>query len=483
MAGSNSTTGKRRFRVERRGIELVTDTERRGKPRDLLYLWTGSTLTVFTLVYGALVVALGLSFWQAVAAIVLGNLLAFPFLGLTSLQGPAAGTSTLTISRAAFGPRGARMLGFFGWVTMVGFEAGGLVLIVFAALALLHQAGVQGGVALQLVVILLAAAVQLVLPLVGHAVVMKAQKYFTYVFVALFAVMAVLVIPDMDLTGSGPGASPAMFTVAVALVMASGGLSWAPLGSDYSRYLPRTASKGRIFGYAALGGFVPYVLLQVLGAAVAGVTANASDPISGLPSVFPSWFVVPYLLLAMVTLFAVNTTDLYSSGLNLQNAGLPIKRWVAVIVDLVLCVIITYVAVTEQSFYGLLNVFLSLLIIWLAPWVAIYLVDWLLRRGRYDAAALFATTPSGVYWRSGGVNVPGVVAQGIGMVAAAFWISSTAFVGPLSALTGGSDLSIPAGIVVAALTYWLLGRRSITSATEQAPELVQDATATVHDGD
>src|SRR6478752_10672087 len=98
--------------VEQRGIELVSPSERYGRPRDLLFLWSGTTLGIFTLVYGTVVVSLGLSFPQAVLAIVIGNLLAFPLVGLTSLQGPAVGTSTMAISRAAFGPKGARALSF-----------------------------------------------------------------------------------------------------------------------------------------------------------------------------------------------------------------------------------------------------------------------------------------------------------------------------------------------------------------------------------
>lgn len=49
------------------------------------------------------------------------------------------------------------------------------------------------------------------------------------------------------------------------------------------------------------------------------------------------------------------------------------------------------------------------MIVWLAPRLAIYLVDWLLRRGRYDAASLIKGT-AGRYWRNGGIHIPGVVA-------------------------------------------------------------------------
>lgn len=449
--------------MEQRGIELVSAQERYGRPRDLFFLWAGTTMGIFTLVYGTVIVAVfGLSFWQAVAAIVIGNLLAFPLVGLTSLQGPATGTSTMTVSRAAYGTKGARVLSFFGWLNMVGFEAGGMVLITFASLSLLDQAGVTDqGLPLKITVIVVAALIQLVLPLIGHSAVMKAQKYFTWIFLAMFAVMAVLIAPKVSVSGGG-SADFATFTAAVALVMSAGGLSWGPLGGDYSRYLPKDSSKKAVFWCAVLGGLVPYLLLMTLGAAVATVVTGADDPISGLPGALPNWFVVPYLLLAIVTLFAVNTTDLYSSGLNLQAAGITIKRWLAVVLDLVFCVIITIVAVTSNNFNDLLNAFLGLLIIWLAPWAGVYVTDWLRRKGRYDAQALFdLQAPGQVRWAA-------IVAQVAGMAAAALWINSTAFVGWISQATGGSDFSIFAGFIVAGVVYAALDRRTVPVAKELA---------------
>lgn len=440
-------------RFERRGIDLVPENERYGRPRDLTFLWAGTTMTVFTVVYGAFVIALGLSFPQAVVAIVLGNVLAYPLLGLASVQGPATGTTTLTISRASYGPEGGRVLGVFAWLTLVGFEAGGLILVVFAALTLLERAGVAGTPGVQVAAVVVLAGVQLLLPLFGHAVMMRAQKYFTAIFTVAFAVMAVLVLPKVDFAAANgaEGAPVSMVVVAVALVMASGGLSWAPAGSNFSRYLPRDTSRKAVAGYAAVGGFVPYVLLQVLGAATASITLDVSDPISGLPGVLPAWFVVPYLVLAMVSLLVQNSTNLYSSGLNLQTAGIRVSRIGMIVVDTVLCAVITYIAVVGKSFYDMLNAFLGLLVIWLAPWVAIYLTDWLMRRGRYDLESLSGG-------RQPGYRLPGLVAQALGMVVAALWLHSSTYTGPLASWTGGADLSIPAGMAVAAGTYWLLAR-------------------------
>jgi hypothetical protein len=44
---------------------------------------------------------------------------------------------------------------------------------------------------------------------------------------------------------------------------------------------------------------------------------------------------------ALYQLLAVNTIDMYSSGVTLQALGLPIRRWGAVIIDTVVCAVVT----------------------------------------------------------------------------------------------------------------------------------------------
>jgi NCS1 family nucleobase:cation symporter-1 len=101
------------------------------------------------------------------------------------------------------------------------------------------------------------------------------------------------------------------------------------------------------------------------------------------------------------------------------------------------------------------------MLIWIAPWVAIYLVDYFLRRGRYDSGALMQTA-KGLYFRDGGVNWPGVVAQLIGMIAAASWLNAfPAWIAPLSTHTGGADFSVFMGALVGGGLYFLLSRRSV----------------------
>ncbi len=121
--------------VERRGIEFVPQARRWGTPGGLFWMWAGAIWNVEFLVYGVLgTVVFGLSLTQSLIVILTGNL-AYVLTGLASVQGPQAGTTCFTISRAPFGQRGNRVPSLFNWVTQVGFEIEGIALIVFAAIA------------------------------------------------------------------------------------------------------------------------------------------------------------------------------------------------------------------------------------------------------------------------------------------------------------------------------------------------------------
>ncbi len=451
--------------VEVKGIELIAENERHGRASDLFWMWMGSNTNIFYPVNGALLIFFGLSFSQAVLAILIGNLIFFG-VGLTSLQGPKTGTTTFTISKASFGPNGGRGLSLLNWATCVGFEASGIALMVLAGLALLSEAGLHNpSAAVKVVLLIVAMGIQSLLPVLGHQTIMLVQKYLTYLLVPVFIVMAILVSGKVHISALSHGASWAVFTEGLALVISGGGLSWANTGSDYSRYLAKETKGSSIFWFASLGGMIPAVLLEILGGAIASVVKNASDPIGGLPSAFPSWVVVPYLVVAILSLLAANTTNLYSSGLTLQSIGVKLNRWQCVAVDLVICTVVGGITIFSSNFNHLYSNFLSLLIIWLAPWLGIYGVDWFLRRGKYDAPALLAGK-SGRYWGTNGFNTAGVSAQVLGMLAAATWIDSPAFVGPLSSRTNYADFSVFMGLIVGGLAYYLLAGRLVKQETK-----------------
>jgi nucleobase:cation symporter-1, NCS1 family len=460
--------------VERRGIEHVPHGDRWGKPSGLFWMWAGAVWNVEFVYYGAIaVVFLGLSFAQAVLIILLGNL-SYVLTGLASVQGPQAGTTTFAISRAPFGPRGNKLPSVFNWLTQVGFEIEGIAFIVFAAIVLTNRAGFTAGTAAKIIFIVVAVAIQAVLPTLGHAAVLKVLRWLAVPFVVLFVILGVLTAGKANLHAVSHGASWGEMFVFLALVIAAGGLGFSENGNDYSRYLPRTTSNKAIVVAVALGAAIPSALTEILGAAVGTAVPAAADSPTGLVAGFSTAFVVPFLILAIVQLFAINTLDLYSSGVTLQSLIPRLKRVHCVAVDTVVCAAFAAYAVFSNNFFGLLTGFLLYIILWLGPWCAIYLVDCYLRRNRYDHDALLNEGRGGRYFRNGGVHWPAIIAQVVGGVAAFLWLNASsggtlASVGPLSSRNNGSDFSVFIGLAVGGVVYYVLASRAVRAEGSATP--------------
>jgi NCS1 family nucleobase:cation symporter-1 len=460
--------GYEAFRLERRGIELVPAADRQLRPAGLFWMWAGAIWNVEFLVYGALILSFGLSFGQAVAAIVVGNL-SYAFLGLSSLAGPDTGTTTFAVSRAAFGPNGNRLPALFNWITQVGFEIEGIVLIVLIVETMFGHEGSPLGDAGKAATIVVAVAVQFVVPFLGHATITRVLKYLSYLFIVVFAVMAVLVIPKADLGHLHQHSSWWLWTTSLVLVVSAGGLGWTENAADYSRYLPATTPRPTTFWVATLGAAVPSILLELLGAAAYVVSPKVTE-VTGLPASFAGWFFWPFLILAVPQLLAINSLDMYSSGVTLQAIGISASRWLCVLIDTVISGAVTAVVIFKGSFYADLSGFLNYIVVWLAPWFGIYIVDYALRRGRYHRDSL-VTGRGGLYWRDGGFHWKAVIAMLVGMVAALMWVDASSYVpsyiSPLSSSTNGADLSWVLGLVVGGGLYFLLSRRSVPREREE----------------
>ena len=469
---------------ESRGIDYIPYAERRGKPIDLAFMWAGALFNVEYVVYGALIMSFGLRFWQAAVVIVIGNL-SYLVAGLGSLQGPKAGTAAFTINRAPFGPNGAKFIAGFNWMTQVGYEVEGLALIVLAGLALFGKAGVGSSTGLKIVLIVAAALIQMIMPLFGHRAMLRTLRAMMAPFIVLFIVLTILSVHKVHLGMHGFDESWQNMFAALAVIVSAGGYGWVMNANDFSRYLPYDASPRKIVGSVALGGYIPSTLLSLLGAAlftIPAVAAGDGGAVSGLTHAFASWFVWPYLIFIIVQLFAINSIDLYSSGLTLQAIFPAIKRWQCVLLDTLVAAALTSYAIFSSGFNTFITDFLLFMLIWIAPWVSIYLVDYFMRRGRYDSRALLTTGP-GIYFRNGGINWRALVPMGIGMAAATSWLNAyPAWTSPLTNHTGGADFSVFMGALFGGVTYWLLNRRTIpveVAETDAVAEVAAPAPAGV----
>ena len=190
------------------------------------------------------------------------------------------------------------------------------------------------------------------------------------------------------------------------VVMTGFGLGWVNAAADYSRYLPRTASSRGVVGWTTFGGARragrPAGLRAAAGRLVdRAVRRDRADPIGALATLLPTWFLVPFVVVAVLGLVGGAVLDIYSSGLALLALGLRIPRWSAALVDGVIMVLGTiYVVFFADNFIGPFQGFLITLGVPIAAWAGVMLADIALRRRDY--AERRAVRPGGRYGASGG---------------------------------------------------------------------------------
>ncbi len=240
------------FHVEQHGIDFIPESERWATPKDMFGMWAGASVQIEYFIYGAILMTFGLTFAQVVIIIVLGNL-SFFLLGLCSLQGPNAGTTVFAINRAPFGPNGSRPISFFNWITQIGFEVEGLILIVGAALVLMIKAGYLPGSPAKVVLVIVAVLIQGILPFFGHAAIVKTLRLLVLPFVILFAVLLAFAVPHANVHFVKTSGDWQGFMEALAFTIALSGLGWTENGNDYTRYCPTNTSKKGIVGWVFLG--------------------------------------------------------------------------------------------------------------------------------------------------------------------------------------------------------------------------------------
>ncbi|MFH8629168.1 purine-cytosine permease family protein [Streptomyces lydicus] len=452
--------------VEAHGIDHIPDAERHGRPRELFSVWAAANVNYLSLVTGAALILMGLSLWQALVVIVVGNLF-WALTGLLAISGPAAGAPSEVITRAMYGILGNRVNNAVtGWMISVCYFALNLAAAATAAFSLVTRTGIPTTTGVKVAVVVAIAALTLTISVYGHALIVKLYLPITLVLTAVFAVVAFHVLRHTDFSYA-PATPPTGTGLWAALLggvtlIASGPLSYTT-SADFSRYLPRTTSAKAVAGWTALGGFLPGVIVCSLGA-FAATAVDMTDPQRALEKLLPGWFVPLFLLALVLGTVALNALTAYSAGLALQAVGLRVRRSLSVLADGTVSVSLTLYALLVSNFLDTVSNVLQLTVGLLGPTMAVYATDILLRRNRYDGRTLTDETPDSPFWYTRGVNGAGALAL-LGGTACAALCMNTLYTGPVARALGGIDLALPVGIVVASALYVLLMRPAARNAS------------------
>jgi NCS1 family nucleobase:cation symporter-1 len=494
-AGTSSDDGRQpvnatpdsALRVEANGINVIAEDERRGQPRDLFWPWFGANVSIFGLSYGAFALGFGISFWQAVFVGVIGIVFSFLLCGLIAVAGKRGSAPTMVLSRAAFGVRGNKLPSVISWLLTVGWETVLVVLATLATATVFDRLGWGGGDATKVLALVVVAALIVAGGVMGFDLIMRLQRLITLVTGVLTIVYFALVVDEIHWSAvtSLPAGSTQEAVGALVFLMTGFGLGWVNVAADYSRYLPRGANGGAIAWWTTFGSALAPLVLFALGLLLAGSSkelsdAIAADPVGGLAGLLPTWFLVPFVVVAVLGLVGGAVLDIYSSGLALLSVGLRAPRYVAALIDGTIMILGSiYVVFVADDFLGQFIGFLTTLGVPVAAWCGVMLADIALRRGPYDDADLYR--PRGRY---GDVRVlpvavvVGCTIVGWGLVsnAAASWLDWQGYLlGPFGlggkdGAWAGANLGVLVALVVGFVVTLVVTRADVRRQEALPPE-------------
>ncbi|WP_241489308.1 purine-cytosine permease family protein [Leucobacter celer] len=453
---------------ETRGIELIADSERHGRPRELFGVWAAPMVSVLNFTIGAsLTVLLGLEIWQAILVIAASNLL-WVFPGIVAISGPAAGTSGSVITRAIYGIIGNKIyIAFYGWFISGVFLALNWVASSFMGAELLAQMGVDKDLAL-IVVTIGVAAITVLVAVYGHALILKAYAALTIALLVIFLTVTAFILPTVDWSFQQPeplGGIELWSSLTISFaILASTPLSFSN-SADMARYLPEDTRPSRIIAATALGGALPTFFFTSIGALLGSVVSADALEFGiefALLDMLPIWLVPVFVIGVIVNTVALNGMTTYTASMAFQSIGIPIRRIPSAIIIGVLGTFFTIYLVMSTSLLDAVNIMLQVLILISAPGITVYCADILLRRNRYDGLDLFDERPGAKYWYTGGFGVPGLAAGIIGGAAASFFLTTDFWSGAIAEAMGYIDLSAPVAMIVSGGLYYLFTRRGYT---------------------
>ena len=494
--------------VEPTGIEFVQPEQRHGSPRQLFGLWFSANAEIATWMVGVFAAALyGTTLPGAALGLVIGNLVGFALLGILATFGPRYGVPQMVASRLAFGRYANAFPAALSFLAGVGWFA---INTVFGAYALQTITHLPYGLALTLMLL-----AQIALAVYGYNLIHWFERVSAVLLAGGFALLGVITFSRADWHAAFNVHAPAaaggeiggiILATALGFSYATG---WVPCASDYSRYLPQSASAKRVWLFSFLGCVVPCIVLEIMGAAtvtaVHGINLAASSPTQAIASLLGSGPVATVVLLTVVlgTLTA-NCMNLYSGAMAALVVKFPssswraplliaaifgaltaalfaqahlgaaivlvfaagvalvvlfiaryrLRRWRAALVVGILGALLASGGGHPDQTAQLYTNFLLLLSYWASPWAAVVFVDWLQRRGSATNANVFEAGPHvrlGIYaWVAGlAASLP-------------FW-NQQWYTGPFAAaFPQFGDLSYYVGFAVAAIVM-ASGRRETSA--------------------
>ncbi len=424
--------------VETHGIAPIAEDQRYGSPARLFTVWFAPQVNMTVVFTGALAIVLGLGFWLGLLAMVIGTVLGSLVVGYLSTWGPRTGAGQLPNSRMAFGgavvlPAALQWLSSIAWDALVGLFGGEALAVLLGIpfwVAVLIVLGVQGAVGF-----------------FGYELIHRLQAVLSVVLFVTFVAFAVKLVGGHQIvTPASVGGADLVGAFVLEVTIAfSLSVSWASYAADFSRYLPADSSRARVFGYTFAGIVSAYIFVQGIGIAAGDVVSEHTA--EGVRSVMGGGWLggLALVIIALASIGSGVMND-YSGSLALQTIGVRVRRPVSAVIVTVLAfglILWLHGADTATRFQDVL----LLVSYWIPAFVAIVVVDWLLRIGGRASINPAAETTD----RRDAAAA--VIVFVIAYAAAIPFMNTSLIEGPVARAWHGADIAYFVNLLVAAVLY------------------------------
>ncbi|MEU3611887.1 cytosine permease [Streptomyces sp. NPDC006872] len=466
--------------VETHGVDRIPDAERTATPLDLFRLAFGGANTFSTCVLGAFPILFGLSFWQGLAATLLGVVVGALILCPMAVFGPVNGTNNAVSSSAHLGVHGRVVGSFLSLLTAIAFFSISVWSSGDALVGGAHRLfGLSRSDLTYAVAYALFAGLVLAVCVYGFRFMLFVNKVAVTSATLLFLLGAIAFAGDFDpsyagvFTDSADAATDALFWPSffgAALIVLSNPVSFGAFLGDWSRYIPATTPRRRVIGAAFLSQ-IATLLPFLFGLTTASIIATkvpeyvdpaAPDFVGGLLAISPTWFFLPVCLLALIGGMSTGTTSLYGTGLDFSSVFPRLSRVQATVLVGVLSIVFIFVGRFGLDLVQSISTFATMIITCTTPWMVVMMLGFYTRRGWYDPEALQVFNHrqrGGRYWFAHGWNWRGMTAWWVSAVLGVLFTNIPGqFVGPLGDLANGIDIGLPLSLAVAAVLYLTLLR-------------------------
>ena len=455
-------------KIESYGVEYIPESERRSRPRNILWILFGGSMTFGIIVIGWIPVSLGLGWWESFSAIVVGSAIGATLMAPMSLLGLRSGSNNPVSSGAYYGARGRLIGSVLGITADLVFAA----LCIWAAGEVLARSVIRifgitdEGLTIALLVgaYTLVAIVMTLVAVLGHANMVSFTKWMVPTAGSIMLAYIFIASPNFDPNYAGSEYALGEFwpTWMLGMLACAGTVnSYGPYVGDWSRHISTKRFPARHTVAAAwVGGFFGMGGAFVFGAYTA---VTFMDPIASYASEFvdnvPFWFLIFVLYLAFIPGTAQAVINIYNMGLDFSSIFPRLTRVRATIYLSTVSTILVFIGAFYQELSLIVSSYLAILIVLGAPWSVICLIGYFNKRGYVDPHALQVFNRGeigGIYWEKGGLNFRAVVAWLSGVFVGTFFINTGWYVGPGAQLLDGLDIGFFVSITVGATVYLIL---------------------------